>query len=176
MHIMDALVSTNTDASPPPLIPTSLLSIRSAQCRFLLLIQIMMLREPSNKPTPRQILRVYHTASSQLDALPRVIYPGEVDVQRRLDDAEHDGDGIEVALLLVGDALNPVEDVEGAVGAQADEVVGVDDRGDGGLAEEEELWENADGFEDLREDPEDLISMLESAQQASRSYLSMPTS
>ena len=81
-----------------------------------------------------------------------------------------------MAFFLVGDALDPVEDVEGAVGAQADEVVGVDDRGDGGLAEEEELWENADGFEDLGEDPEDLISMLESAQQASRSYLSMPTS
>lgn len=70
-------------------------------------------------------------------------------------DAEDHRDGVEV-VLAGGGAVDPVEDVEGAVGAQAEEVVGVYDGGDGGLAEKEELREDGDGFEDFGEGPEDL--------------------
>jgi hypothetical protein len=50
--------------------------------------------------------------------------------------------------------LDPVEQVEGAVGAQEDDVERGYDRRDRGLAQEEELREDGDGFEDLGEDPE----------------------
>jgi hypothetical protein len=53
-------------------------------------------------------------------------------------------------------AVDPVEDVEASVGAEGEEVKGVYDRGDGGLAEEEELWEDTDGFKDYREGPWEL--------------------
>lgn len=72
-----------------------------------------------------------------------------------MDDAEDDADGIEVVLAAHG-AKDPVEDVEEAVAAECCEVEAVDDGGDGSLAEEEELREDADGFEDDAEGPDDL--------------------
>ena len=59
-------------------------------------------------------------------------------------------------VLWPSEADNPVQDIEGAVGAKCNEVKGVNDGGDRGLAEEEELRKYADRFEDDGEDPEDL--------------------
>jgi len=61
-------------------------------------------------------------------------------------------------VLFVHRACDPVQDVEGTVRAKADEVVGIDDGRDGGLTEEEELWQNGDRFEDLRKCPKDLLA------------------
>jgi hypothetical protein len=64
-------------------------------------------------------------------------------------------------MLVVGveQAKGPVEQVERAVGAEEDDVEGRDDSGDCRLAEEEELREDADGFEDLGEGPEPLMGV-----------------
>lgn len=70
--------------------------------------------------------------------------------------AEDDGYRVGLAVIDVELPPDPVEDVEAAVGAEAEEVEGVDYGRDGGLAEEEELGEDADGFEDYREGPADL--------------------
>lgn len=57
---------------------------------------------------------------------------------------------------LVCAAHDPVEDVQEAVGAECDEVERVDDGRNGGLAEQQQLRDDADGLEDLRKDPEEL--------------------
>lgn len=62
-------------------------------------------------------------------------------------DAARHGDGVWFP-IIVELALDPIQDIEGAIGAEGEEIEGVDDGGDGGLAEQEELREDADGFED----------------------------
>jgi hypothetical protein len=57
-------------------------------------------------------------------------------------------------VVFVCAAYDPVQHVHGTVCAEGDEVEGVDYGGYGGLAEEEELGDYAEGFEDFREDPE----------------------
>ena len=47
----------------------------------------------------------------------------------------------------------PIGNVQRPVEAERKEVVGVYDGGDCGLAEEEQLWEHTDGFEDDRQRP-----------------------
>lgn len=59
---------------------------------------------------------------------------------------------------LICEPYDPVQDVEAAVRAEREEVVGIDDGRDGGLAEEEELRDDADGLEDDGERPDDLCS------------------
>ena len=63
-------------------------------------------------------------------------------------------------MVFVGAAHDPVQHVHGAVCAEGDEVEGVDYGRYGGLAEEEELGDDAEGFEDFGEDPEDLTYAL----------------
>ena len=80
-----------------------------------------------------------------------------------MDNSEDDFGNI-FALEFIGavfcDAVNPVEDVEAAVGAKSEEIVGINNGGDGGLAEEEELGEDTDGFEDYGEGPGELGRMV----------------
>lgn len=72
-----------------------------------------------------------------------------------MDDAEDCRDRVDV--LVCRGVQDPVEDVEEAVAAKGHEVVGIEHCWDGGLAEQEELGEHADGFEDDAEAPEDLL-------------------
>lgn len=119
--------------------------------------ELLAAKDAAQEPAAREVVGVDDAAVAQLDALPRPVHPGEVEVEGGLDDAEDDRD--RVRLLVVGVELleDPVEQVEAAVGAEEDDVEGGDDGGDGGLAEEEELREDADGFEDLGKDPEVLL-------------------
>jgi hypothetical protein len=65
--------------------------------------------------------------------------------------------GRRVAIVVfVCAADDPVQHVHCAVCAEGDEVERVDYGRDGGLAEEQELRDYADGFEDFGEDPESL--------------------
>ena len=90
----------------------------------LVVVKVAVLADqPADKPSATQVLRIHDAAAAQLDALPRPVHPREIDVQRGLDDAEDDGNGVEVVLCLVRRSRDPVQDVEGAVGAKADEVV-----------------------------------------------------
>ena len=104
------------------------------------------------------VVGIDEAAAAQLDTLASVVYPGEVDVEGGLDDAKDDGDDVDAAVLGVEPADEPVDAVEGAVGAESEEVERIDDGGDGGLSEEEKLREDADGLEDLGQDPEPLRS------------------
>lgn len=108
----------------------------------------MFPKDSVQQPTPAQVIRVHHSAIAQLNPLTRPVYPSEIDVEGSLDDAEDDGHRVDMAVAEVETAPDPVEDVEGAVGAEEEDVEGGDDRWHGGLAKEEQLGENADGFED----------------------------
>ena len=112
--------------------------------------------DASQQPTAAQVIGVDDAAVAQLDALAGPVDPGKVEVEGRLDDAEDDRDRVWLFHVCVELAQEPVDEVEAAVGAQEDNVEGGDDGRDGGLAEEEELREHADGFEHLGEDPEPL--------------------
>ncbi len=116
-------------------------------------------KDPVEQPPAREVIRVDDAAVAELDALARPVDPGKVEVEGGLDDAEDDGDGVGLLHVCVELLEDPVEEVEGAVGAEEDDVEGGDDGRGGGLAEEEELGQDADGFEDLGEDPEPLTEL-----------------
>lgn len=60
--------------------------------------------------------------------------------------------------MTFGDeAHEPVEEVEEAVAAEGDKVEAIQHGWDGRLAQEEELGEDGEGFEDDAEGPEDLL-------------------
>jgi hypothetical protein len=77
----------------------------------------------------------------------------EVRVQRGLDEARHDGDGIDRVLGKV--PIDPVGDVQRPVRAQRKEVVGRDGLCLARPLQHEELREDRDGFEVDAEGPED---------------------
>ena len=118
--------------------------------------KLLVPKDAAQQPAAREVVGIDHAAVAQLDALARPVDPGKVEVEGRLDDAEDDGDGVRLLVVGVELAQDPVEQVQAAVGAEEDDVEGGDDGRGGGLPEEEELREDADGFEDLREDPEPL--------------------
>lgn len=64
----------------------------------------------------------------------------EVAVQDGLDDAGHHGDEVEEALEV--EAPDPVDEVQGSVEAQEEQVVGGDGLRLPGLADHEELWQD----------------------------------
>lgn len=117
----------------------------------------VLAKDAPQQPALAHVVGVDDAAGAQLDALPRVVDPGEVDVERGLQEPEDDLHGLGLGVVDVELAVDPVEDVQAAVEAEREEVVGVDDGGDGGLAEEEELREDADGFENIGEVPEPLF-------------------
>jgi len=78
----------------------------------------------------------------------------EVAVQDGLHHAGHDGDQVEEALGVV--AVHPVEEVQAAVQAQGEQVVGGDGLRLAGLADHEQLREDGDRLEVDGESPEDL--------------------
>ena len=74
-----------------------------------------------------------------------------------MNDAKDDAGRVKVAFS--DSTHEPVEDVEEAVGAESNEVEGIDDSRYGCLAEEEKLREDADGLKDDGEGPKDLMRM-----------------
>ncbi len=101
-----------------------------------------------------KIVGVDDSTASQLDPLSAVVDPCEVDVQCGLNDAKDDAGRIEET--FVDATPDPVEDVEEAVATERDEVVAIDDGRNGGLTEEEKLWQDADALEDDTEGPDNL--------------------
>jgi hypothetical protein len=155
-RIQHAFVRRHADASATPLIRLGVPLGR----RFLVVVKVVRVLaphagQPTDQPAPVQVLGVDNAALAELDALARVVNPGEVDHQGCLYGAKDPARRVAVSLLC-GAAHNPVQDVEEAVGAEGDEVVRIDDGGDSGLAEEKQLRNDADGFEYLGEDPEEL--------------------
>jgi hypothetical protein len=85
----------------------------------------------ADQPASTDILAVHHTAVSQLDALSCPIHPSKVEVEQRLDDAKGKADREDVVVSCFGEAAkDPIEDIEGAVGTESDEVEAVDDSRD----------------------------------------------
>jgi len=80
----------------------------------------------------------------------------EVAVQNGLDDAGHDGDEVEEALAVV--AVDPVEEVQAAVQAKSEQVVGGDGLCLASFADHEELGKDGDWFQVDGESPQDLES------------------
>lgn len=107
-----------------------------------------------DEPAISHVICVDDAARSQLDSLPRPVHPGKVDVEGGLDDAEDDRDGIR--LVGAEETIDPVEDVKGAIRTESDEVERVDDGGDGGLTEENELRQDTECLEDDGESPKNL--------------------
>jgi hypothetical protein len=91
----------------------------------------------ADQPAPADVLTIHHTTISQLDALSCPIYPSKVEVEQRLDDAKGKADGEDIVVSCFSEAAeDPIEDIEGAVGTESDEVEAVDDSRDWCLAEE----------------------------------------
>lgn len=90
---------------------------------------------------------------SKLDSLSAVIHPCEIDVECCLNNTENNRDWVWSAVIDVKSAPNPVQNVKSTIHAQRKKIVTVDDCGNSCLAEKEELWQHADGFEYDREDP-----------------------
>jgi hypothetical protein len=85
----------------------------------------------ADQPTPADVLAIHHTTISQLDALSCPIYPSKVEVEQRLDDAKGKADGEDIVVSCFSEAAkDPIEDIEGAVGTESDEVEAVDDSRD----------------------------------------------
>lgn len=116
----------------------------------------MLPEDAAEQPTLAHVIRVNDAAAAELDALARVVDPGEVDVEGGLDEPKDDLDGFRGHIADVELADDPVQNIQAAVETQGEEVVRVDNGRNGGLAEEEELREDAHGFEDVRVVPEPL--------------------
>lgn len=78
----------------------------------------------------------------------------EVTVEDSLDHSGHNGDHVEEALEI--EAPDPVEEIEGPIQAQAEQVVGGDGLGLARLADHEELREDGHRLQVDRERPKDL--------------------
>lgn len=105
------------------------------------------------KPTPPDIVGVDDATVSELNPLSRVIHPEKVEVEGRLDDSEDDRHGIWFPVVGVELSPDPVQAVQSPIGAKGNEVEGIDDGRDARLSEEKELWQDTDGFENLRKIP-----------------------
>lgn len=116
----------------------------------------MFPEDAAQQPALAHIIGVDDTAAAKLDTLTRVVDPGEVDVEGGLNQAKDDLDGLGRNVVDIELADDPVQHVQTTVQAQSEEVIRVDDGGNGSLAEEEKLWEDADRFEDVGEVPEPL--------------------
>lgn len=73
---------------------------------------------------------------AQLDALTCVVDPGKVNHEGGLNRTPHPRGRVAV-VVFVGATYDPIKNVEEAICAQCNEVVRVDDGGNGGLAQEE---------------------------------------
>jgi hypothetical protein len=85
----------------------------------------------ADQPASADVLSIHHTAISQLDALSCPVYPSKVEVEQSLDDAEGKTDGEDVVVSFFGKAAkDPIEDIEGAVRAESNEIEAVDNSRD----------------------------------------------
>ena len=91
-----------------------------------------------------QLLPLQHLGDVQVE---------EIAVEDCLDTAGHDGNHVVEGLGVV--AVDPVENVEAAVGAEGKEVVAGDALGLPGLGHHEQLGQDGDGLQVDRERPED---------------------
>ncbi len=121
----------------------------------------VLAEDAAQQPALSYVVGVDDAAVAELDALARPVDPGKVEVEQGLDDAENDGEVVEQVVGGVEGALDPVEDVEAAVGAEGEQIVGVNDGRNGGLAQEQQLGQDGDGLEDLGEGPEPLGGLVE---------------
>lgn len=158
----DAVVCAHRDSAGSPLGPAAaaavvvVVAVLAGTALLVLDVADGAAKDALQEPRAAHVVGIHHAAAAELDALAGVVHPGKVNVQRRLDDAKDDGDGAGLAAGYVKLAHQPVEAVQRAVRTQRNQVEGVDDGGDGCLAEEEELGQDADGFENLGKDPEPL--------------------
>ena len=99
-----------------------------------------------------------HPLGWQLELLPlqdlRDVEIEEVAVEDGLDAAGDDGDDVIETLRVI--SVDPVEDVETAVGAESKEIVAGDRLGLPGLADHEELGQDGHALQVDGEGPEDL--------------------
>ena len=101
-----------------------------------------MTHQPTYQPATTEIFRVDDTAIPKLDPLPRPVNPCKIDIESGLDDAEYDRD--KVIVTLFGIANNPIQYVESPIGTKRNKIERIDDGWYGGLAEEQQLWKDAE--------------------------------
>jgi len=81
----------------------------------------------------------------------------EVTVEDGLDTSSDDGDEVQKSLGVI--AVDPVEDVQGAVDAKGKQVVTRDCLGLARLTDHEQLWQDCNRLQIYRERPKDLRNM-----------------
>ena len=155
-RIADTLVSRNRYATTSPfVVVTLLLGVFSSRLLVVVEINTLPANETSDEPSTAQVFRIDNAALSQLDTLACPVYPRKVEDKRSLYGAPDPASGIDV-FDLVDTACDPVKDIHEPVCAEGNEVEGIDDGGNGGLAKQQELRDDADRLENLGEDPEHL--------------------
>lgn len=158
------VISTNRDAPGTPLgspLRQGIAVFAVAQSRdtlliFLIVLEVLVAENAVEKPTPPDIVSVDDATVSELNPLSRVVHPEEIEIEGRLDDSKNDGHGIRFPVVGIELSPDPVQAVQSSVGAQGNEVEGIDDGRDARLSEEKELGQDTDRFENLREIPDPL--------------------
>lgn len=83
----------------------------------------------------------------------------EVTVEDSLDHTGHDSDHVKEAFKV--ETPDPVEEIEGSIHAQAEQVMGGDSLRLASLADHEELWQDCHRLQVDGECPEDLMSKVQ---------------
>jgi hypothetical protein len=113
----------------------------TSQTSIVIVVVIVVSSSSNNladQPAPADVFTIHHTAIPQLDALSCPIHPSKVEVEQSLDDAKGKADGEDIVVSCFSEAAeDPIEDIEGAVGTESDEVEAVDDSRDWRLAKKE---------------------------------------
>lgn len=105
-----------------------------------------------------------HSLNGQLKLLSlhdsRIVNPEEVAIKQRLKDTRRHRNVVNLMLRFGNVAVDPVGDVQGAVDAEGEDVVGGDGLGLTGTLEHEELRKNGDRLEPDGEGPHDLPEVI----------------
>jgi hypothetical protein len=106
---------------------TLLLTCQTSIVIIIVLSVSSLSKDLADQPTPADILAIHHTAISQLDALSCPVHPSKVKVEQCLDDAKGEADGEDIVESFLGEtAKDPIENVEGAIGTEGNEIEAVD--------------------------------------------------
>lgn len=110
----DTVIRTHGDAASSPLGPATaaatvvLVTVVARAGLFILDSADGPAKDALEEPGAAHVVGIHDAAAAELDALPGVVHPGKVNVERRLDDAKDDGHGVRLAASDVKLADEPV--------------------------------------------------------------------
>lgn len=107
-------------------------------------------------PAVSEVVVINHTTIAELNPLSAIVYPCEINVKGGLDYSEYNRNRLGWAIVEVQSAPDPIEDVEGAVGTESQEVIRVNNRRNRSLSEQDQLRQYANRLQDNGKGPAEL--------------------